>query len=152
MTLDQRLQEARKWPRQDWSPRGLCLCWEEQCWTAGCGGPGPRPGKGCRCQWITQEGRGGLVPLGAGVVKSSRALRAFWRECQHDLQQTGNGVWNNTTTQGSVAQASTECRHHTGAGERWGVMRQAKRRMPSHWWSHHWAPTAHCPPSKTSQS
>ena len=62
---------------------GPCLCWEEQCWTAGCGGPGPRPGKGCRCQWITQEGPGGLVPGGAGM-KGSRALRAFWRECQHD--------------------------------------------------------------------
>lgn len=70
-------------------------------------------------------------------------------------QQTGNGVWNNTTTQSSVAQVSTECRHHPGTGERWGgggVMRQAKRQMPSCWWSHHWAPTAHCPPSKISQS
>lgn len=81
-TRDSRRRES------DWSKTGvtgwLCLCWEEQCWAAGCGGPGPRPGKRCRCQWITQEGRGGLAPGGAGVLKSSRALSAFWRESQHN--------------------------------------------------------------------
>lgn len=131
----------RKWTRDSRrreSDRGksgvtgwLCLWWEEQRWAAGCGKPGPRRGKGSDAS----------EPLRRDVVAWSLEGQVCWKAAGHWVlsegsanmthQQTGKGVWNNTTTHGSVAQAEA----HTGAGERWGVvMRQAKRWTPRRWW------------------